>query len=216
VRTDTFQANPLPKEPSATPWILVPLGNPGEEYVATRHNMGRLMVQRWMDAQGLKPRPMRRFSTGILYSLMDPFMALIPGTYMNLSGQVCAEAVAAGFDPAKLLMIHDDKDLPLGTGRLKQNGSDAGHNGVRSVFECLGSNSIYRLRMGIGPFTRPLHEFVLSEWTDPEWEILDATDTPFAAAMDLIASGRPLDQVMNLVNANDFWNVGCKATEDDS
>lgn len=203
-RADPARGAALLEEPAA-PWILVPLGNPGEEYADTRHNLGRILLQRWLDTHAPRAGAVHTFATGTLYALMDPFLALVPGTYMNLSGQACAEARDAGFDPARFLVIHDDKDLPLGLGRLKLGGGDGGHNGLRSITECLGSDAYARLRLGIGPIQRPLHAFVLQPWTDPEWELLDTMDAPFAALMGLLASGRALNGIMSLVNAESFW-----------
>jgi PTH1 family peptidyl-tRNA hydrolase len=169
-------------------FLLVPLGNPGTAYAATRHNLGRLMLQRWMEVHCPKPAVVHTFSTGALYRLKHPFLALVPGTYMNLSGQVCAEAVKAGFEPGRMVLLYDDKDLPLGEGRFRLTGSDGGHNGLKSVFEHLGTRDIPRLRLGIGPFERPLVDFVLGEWTEGEWDRIETMDEPFARFMDLLAS----------------------------
>ena len=73
-------------------WTLVPLGNPGPEYQDTRHNLGRLLLQRWMADRNLAPAPRKRFPSGTLYQLTGQLQALVPSTYMNLSGEVCAQA----------------------------------------------------------------------------------------------------------------------------
>jgi len=169
-------------------FVLVPLGNPGAAYTATRHNLGRLMLQRWMEAHCPHPAVVHTFGTGALYRLGHPFLALVPGTYMNLSGQACAEAVKAGFEPERMVLLHDDKDLPLGEGRFRLSGSDGGHNGLKSVFSHLGTQDIARLRLGIGPFPRPLVDFVLGEWTDEEWALIDRMDEPFAEFMAMLAA----------------------------
>ena len=186
-------------------WLLVPLGNPGETYTATRHNLGRLMLMRWMQEHCPGPRVARRLRTGTLYDLKPPFQALVPGTYMNLSGQACAEAAAAGFDPARMILLHDDKDLPLGHGRFRLDGSDGGHNGLKSVFAALQRQDLARLRLGIGPFQRPLVDFVLGEWTGPEWDLIDAMDAPFARFMDLLQGTDDLGSLAGTVNASSFW-----------
>jgi PTH1 family peptidyl-tRNA hydrolase len=185
-------------------WLLVPLGNPGPEYTATRHNLGRLMLMRWIDRAVPKPRVVRRLGTGTLYGL-GPFQALVPGTYMNLSGQACAEAVAAGWDPARMILLYDDKDLPLGLGRFRLAGSDGGHNGLKSVFAELQRQDLPRLRLGIGPFQRPLVDFVLGPWTDPEWARIDAMDAPFARFMDLLQGSSDLAALAGTVNPAGFW-----------
>lgn len=186
-------------------WTLVPLGNPGPEYQDTRHNLGRLLLQRWMADRNLAPAPSKRFPSGTLYPLIPGLQALVPATYMNLSGEVCIQAEAAGIYPRKLVLLYDDKDLPLGTGRFRLNGSDGGHNGLRSVFECLGTPDIARLRLGIGPFQRPLVDFVLEPWTDPEWERINALDAPFARFLDLLATTEDLGTLADRVNPASFW-----------
>jgi peptidyl-tRNA hydrolase, PTH1 family len=186
-------------------WTLVPLGNPGPEYQDTRHNLGRLMLQRWMADRGLAPAPSKRFPSGSLYPLTGQLQALVPSTYMNLSGEACLQASSAGTYPRRLVLLHDDKDLPLGTGRFRMNGSDGGHNGLRSVFECLGTQDIARLRLGIGPFQRPLVEFVLAPWAGPEWDQIDALDAPFARFLELLSATEDLGTLADKVNPAEFW-----------
>lgn len=187
------------------PWILVPLGNPGPEYANTRHNLGRLMLQRWMAALALNADPLRLFKTGTLYSLAPRIQALVPATYMNHSGQVCVEARQVGLDPGRLLVLFDDKDLPLGTGRFRMKGRANGHNGLGSIMELLGTEEVARLRLGIGPFLRPLHSFVLGEWMPVEEAIIAALDTPFAAFMKHLAETEAPGELASKVNHEAFW-----------
>ncbi|HZU52717.1 MAG TPA: aminoacyl-tRNA hydrolase [Holophagaceae bacterium] len=186
-------------------WTLIPLGNPGADYAHTRHNLGRLAVQRWMAARDLAPKPLKKLPSGTLYGLTERLQALVPATYMNLSGLACAEGVKAGLDPARLVLLYDDKDLPLGAGRFRLEGSHGGHNGVRSVQEALGEGPMPRLRLGIGPFDRPLADFVLGTWTEAEWERIEALDGPFARFMDLLAGAEDAATLPNQVNAEAFW-----------
>jgi peptidyl-tRNA hydrolase, PTH1 family len=186
-------------------WTLVPLGNPGAEYAATRHNLGRLMVQRWIGDRGLRPAVARQFPSGRIYSLTSGLQALVPATFMNLSGQAVAEAVDAGVPAGRLVLLVDDKDLPLGRGRFRPSGQDGGHNGLRSIQAALGTEAIPRLRLGIGPFSRPLHEFVLGEWSEAEWNAIDKLDRPFADFLELLGGTNGLDGVPGQVNAEAFW-----------
>ncbi len=186
-------------------WTLVPLGNPGPEYQDTRHNLGRLMLQRWMTDRTLAPSPSKQYPSGALYPLTADLQALVPSIYMNLSGEVCGQAEAAGIYPRRLVLLYDDKDLPLGTGRFRLDGSDGGHNGLRSVFECLGTSELARLRLGIGPFERPLVDFVLQPWTDPEWERIEHLDAPFARFLEALADCTELGGLANQVNPAEFW-----------
>ena len=187
-------------------WTLLPLGNPGEDYANTRHNLGRLALLRWMEAQRIAAKPIKKLPSGTLYGLTDRLQALVPGTYMNLSGLVCAEAMKAGLDPSRFVMLYDDKDLPLGYGRFRLDGSHGGHNGVRSVQETIGVEApLPRLRLGIGPFERPLADFVLGAWTDAEWDRIGALDAPFARFLDLLADTEDAASLANQVNGEAFW-----------
>lgn len=186
-------------------WTLVPLGNPGDAYTATRHNLGRLMLMRWMQAHAPAPGVARRLPSGTLYRLTEAFQALVPGTYMNLSGQACAEAAAAGCAPERMVLLYDDKDLPLGLGRFRLEGSDGGHNGLRSVCTGLGTSEVARLRLGIGPFQRPLVDWVLEPWTEPEWEVIARLDAPFARFLALLNEAEDLAGLANAVNPTGFW-----------
>lgn len=187
-------------------WTLVPLGNPGAEYADTRHNLGRLLLQRWMEDQGLEPSPRKRFAGGSLYPLTSRLQALVPSTWMNLSGEVCFQAARSGLDPRTFILLYDDKDLPLGLGRFRMEGSDGGHNGLKSVFDHLGTAKVPRLRLGIGPFQRPLVDYVLGRWTDPEWQAIDRMDAPFARFLDLLAATADPQRLPGAVNAEAFWS----------
>jgi PTH1 family peptidyl-tRNA hydrolase len=158
-----------------------------------------------MADRNLAPAPKKRFPSGALYPLAAHLQALVPITYMNLSGEVCAQAAAAGLYPRRMVLLYDDKDLPLGTGRFRLDGSDGGHNGLRSVFECLDTQEIARLRLGIGPFERPLADFVLSHWTDPEWARVESLDAPFTLFLDLLAATEDLGTLADRVNPAVFW-----------
>lgn len=196
-----------PKPPSLAGegWVLVPLGNPGAEYADTRHNLGRLMLQRWMAAAGLSTPSSVDLPSGRMYRLSEGLRALVPGTYMNLSGQSCREAVDRGVAPARLILLFDDKDLPLGQGRFRPAGGAGGHNGVASVMEHLGTDRVARLRLGIGPFERPLVDFVLGTWTEAEWGKVAGLDAPFARFLELLQSSPSLDPLSGQVNATSFW-----------
>jgi PTH1 family peptidyl-tRNA hydrolase len=80
---------------------------------------------------------------------------------------------------------------------------------VGSVYDELGTRSVFRLRLGIGPFERPLREWVLGEWGEREWEAIGGMDTPFAAFMSRLAEARGLEELMNEANATAFWKSAC-------
>lgn len=185
-------------------WTLLPLGNPGPDYALTRHNLGRLLLLRWIEARGIRPSVRTELPTGTLYALTERLQALVPATWMNLSGQALREAVAAGLALERVVVLLDDKDLPLGLGRFRPDGSHGGHNGLRSVLEAAGA-TVARLRLGIGPFARPLHDFVLGTWTEEEERALEALEAPFAAFLEQLAGCVDPADLPGKVNAEVFW-----------
>lgn len=132
--------------------LIVGLGNPGEKYKNTRHNIGARAVKAFAAANGISLRRQKYFShfgEGKLGD--DNILAILPMTYMNLSGDAVLSAVKdKEIELSGLLVVCDDADLELGAIRLRPSGSDGGHRGLRSIIEKLGSSSFARLRIGIG------------------------------------------------------------------
>lgn len=135
--------------------IVVGLGNPGERYALTRHNVGAMAVQDLAAADSVRLAP-GRGQLGRVHSattrIGDRRVVLATlSTFMNESGQAVAPLVRYyKTDPAALIVIHDELDLPYGTVRIKQGGGDNGHNGLRSVTRSLGTPDYVRIRVGIG------------------------------------------------------------------
>jgi len=188
-------------------WVLLPLGNPGGEYALTRHNLGRLMVQRWMNGHAAAAAPTHNYRYGTVYSLDDSFLALVPSTYMNHSGAALREAMEEGLPLSWTMVIYDDKDLPLGTGRLSLDGGSGGHRGLQGIIDGTSSEGFARLRLGIGPFVRPLQDWVLGKWQNEELDIIEEMDGPFANFLSLLAKGTPLPALQSQVNAKEFWRI---------
>jgi PTH1 family peptidyl-tRNA hydrolase len=132
--------------------LIVGLGNPGPDYVATRHNVGFWFVDDLAAARGGVFRAEGKFHGELCrLTIGDADVRLLkPATYMNRSGQSVA-AVSRYFDirPEAILIAHDELDLPVGKVRLKQGGGHAGHNGLRDTIGVLGSPDFWRLRIGI-------------------------------------------------------------------
>jgi len=133
-------------------WLIIGLGNPGEEYLKTRHNVGFRVVDALADRYGLKfaeKRSKARIAEGVVagqrVAIAKPF------TFMNDSGQAISGLRQwYKIDPAsELLVVYDDLDLPFGTLRLRERGSAGTHNGMRSIVHLLGSQQFARLRFGI-------------------------------------------------------------------
>ena len=158
-------------------FLIVGLGNIGPEYKNTRHNIGFQIVDAFVSQQSRDAffSPNRYAFTSEYKFKNRTFILIKPTTFMNLSGK----AVNYWLQKEKilrenLLVITDDIALPFGTLRLKPQGSDGGHNGLKSIHETLGSSDYPRLRFGIGSnFSKGRQvEYVLSEWEEEEKKIL--------------------------------------------
>jgi PTH1 family peptidyl-tRNA hydrolase len=154
---------------------VVGLGNPGEEYALTRHNVGFRVVDELV-ARFRLPAPLRRFhSQAYFRSGNRPLWLLKPLTYMNLSGQaVAALCQQEGLTPSQVLVVVDDVDLPLGQLRLRARGGAGTHNGLRSVVEAVGEG-FPRLRLGVRgkePW-QDLAEYVLAPFSPEEVPVVE-------------------------------------------
>jgi PTH1 family peptidyl-tRNA hydrolase len=132
--------------------LIVGLGNPGAEYENTRHNAGAWFVDYFASQKNIPLiREKKFFGMTAQASLSEGlFWILIPSTYMNESGKsVAAIARFYKIAPEAILVAHDELDFPVGTMRFKESGGHGGHNGLRSIIECLGTDQFMRLRIGI-------------------------------------------------------------------
>ena len=170
--------------------LIVGLGNPGSEYSDTRHNVGFLVVDELARRHevALRSQAKWRARTAKLGSIGDGVLLAAPTTFMNLSGWAVREI--AGFhklEPADLLIVVDDADLPVGKLRLRPGGSAGGHNGLKSIIQELGTNAFPRLRIGVGRQEGELRNHVLGRFGAEEQERVDAAVTRAADAAELFA-----------------------------
>ena len=153
--------------------LIAFLGNPGPEYARNRHNAAWLLTERlpFYDSLGW-----RKKYKG-LYALHGGVHFLKPETFMNLSGEsVFAAASFLKIKPESILIVHDELELPLGTGSLKFSGGLGGHNGLRSMKACFGTADFWRLRIGIGrPNHDDIYSWVLSDFSAGEEPLLSRT-----------------------------------------
>jgi peptidyl-tRNA hydrolase, PTH1 family len=134
--------------------LIVGLGNPGIEYQFTPHNLGFLTIDRIANNLGIEVRNRQcRALTARTMVMGEPVILAKPETYMNLSGISVVELVAEHqVDVTRdLIVIYDELDLPLGTIRIRQRGSSAGHNGMESILGALGTDEFLRIRLGVAP-----------------------------------------------------------------
>ena len=163
-------------------FLVVGLGNPGPEYAATRHNIGFMLLDRLL-AAGDPERSFKK-SAGLPAAVArirlgnHPVCLVKPLTYMNRSGLAVAGVLAENpdFDLERLLVVHDDLDLPLGRIKLKAGGGSGGHRGLDSIIASLGRADFFRLRLGIDSELRgdDTVDFVLSPFAETEFERVEA------------------------------------------
>ncbi len=186
--------------------LIIGLGNPGQEYERTRHNIGFRVVDKLAAQEGWKwnERRSRAVLAGGNLGL-EKVMLVKPITYMNLSGEAVGE-LARWFKvrPEDMLVIYDELDLPVGKVRLRTNGSAAGHNGMKSIIHHLHTDAIPRLRVGVGHPTNASiqgKDHVLSiPPIDESILIARAEDRAVEAIRLIITQG--IATTMNLVNAD--------------
>jgi PTH1 family peptidyl-tRNA hydrolase len=201
------------------PFLVVGLGNPGLEYLWTPHNAGFMAIDRIAEQEGVVVQNRRCRATTATCRLAGRAVILAkPETFMNLSGASVAALVQEfEADPARdLLVIYDELDLVLGTFKIRERGSPAGHNGARSVTSALGSQEWLRLRVGVGPDLsskaqtalggkRPGRDFLLSPMRKADLTVLDEVLDRVAAATRRIIQDGP-GPAMNEFNRRESNN----------
>lgn len=178
--------------------LIAGLGNPESKYMKTRHNAGFMVLDKIISDKGLKLQ--EKFKS---YFVKDnDILYIMPATYMNLSGKAVAEAVKFFKLGIKdILIVYDDISLPLGTLRFRPDGSDGGHNGIKSVIREIGSNEFDRLKFGIGPqpANMPSERFVLQDFSNAERQNLKKSiEIAADAALDWINTD--MQKLQNLYN----------------
>ena len=184
-------------------FLIAGLGNPGKEYENTRHNVGFLTIDSIAESLGVK---ITKKGFQSLYSLgrfeAHKVLLLKPQTYMNNSGNALREAKEFyKIDTDKIIVVHDEIDLPLGRIKLKKDGGSAGHNGIKSILANIGSDDFARVRVGVGkPYDKNnVIKHVLSGFSKEERQQLpevieSARDSVFA----IIING--IEKAMNEFN----------------
>jgi peptidyl-tRNA hydrolase, PTH1 family len=169
--------------------LIVGLGNPGIEYQFTPHNLGFLTIDRIAGDRDVEVRNRRcQALTGRTHIGDEQVLLAKPETFMNLSGLSVRELLAEyQLRPeADLIVIYDELDLPLGTIRIRQRGSSAGHNGMESIIETLGTQEFLRIRLGIAPEKK-----ILKPFTKRQLKVVDEVLDTAAEAVKVILTEGP-------------------------
>ena len=194
------------KNSGGASWLIVGLGNPGEQYENTRHNVGFRVVEELAERQNA---PIQRLKFKALTNLLtvggEKVLVMKPVTYMNLSGE--AVRPAADFykiPPERILVISDDTALDVGKLRVRRGGSAGGHNGLKSIIQHLGTDQFPRIRVGVGKKPHPdydLADWVLGKFQGEDKKAVDAAVKRAADAVECLVQYGP-DQAMNRFNGS--------------
>ena len=184
-------------------YIFVGLGNPGREYENTRHNIGFLVIQRLAERWGFDVTRYKFKSLTGDGKIDEKRIALVmPQTYMNNSGTAVGSFTRFyKLDMSRLMIIHDDLDLPFGSIRLRKSGGSAGQRGMQSIINRLGTNEFPRMRVGIGrpPGRMDAVDYVLKKFKPADEIILNQLlDTCADAVETYLEQG--IDKAMTLFN----------------
>ena len=190
--------------------LIVGLGNPGENYYDSRHNIGFLAVDLLADKIGVK---LSRQGYSSLYNIGkingNRVFLMKPQTYMNKSGIAVRHAMDFyKIDTKSIIVIHDEMDLPLERVKIKKNGGSAGHNGIKSIENQLGTNDFNRVRIGVGKpeYKDEGAKHVLSSFTRDERNKIDhILEKAVCAAEEIVNNG--IDKAMNDFNVRQESDV---------
>ena len=168
--------------PGGVSWLVVFLGNPGPRYEGTRHNAGFMAGDALAKAKGAAINKARfRALTATVDIGGEKLMLMKPQTYMNLSGEAVAQAVKFyKIAPDHVIVVSDEVSLPIGQLRVRAKGSAGGHNGLKSIISCLGTEDFPRIRIGVGAPPHP--DYDMADWVLSSFRNQDAEDMAKAAA----------------------------------
>lgn len=184
-------------------YLIAGLGNIGPEYELSRHNMGFMALDAWAKASGVAFITRRYGDLAVIPLKGRSIYLLKPSTYMNLSGNAVRYWLGKlPVNEQRLMIICDDINLPFGTLRLRKSGSDGGHNGLKSIAECIGTEEFPRLRMGVGhDFSEGGQvDFVLGSLSDEQLTAMPELCARVSEGMkEWVLAG--IDRAMNTVNS---------------
>ena len=175
-------------------WLIVGLGNPGPEYSHNRHNVGQMVLDELASRVGgsFKSHKSRAQVLEGRLGIGGPRIVLAkPQSYMNVSGgPVSALAQFYGIDPAHVVAVHDEIDIPFDTVKLKVGGGEGGHNGLRDISKALATKDYLRVRVGVGrpPGRMDTADFVLRDFSAPEKKELPFLIDSAADAVEVLVT----------------------------
>ena len=184
--------------------LIVGLGNPGDKYQGTRHNVGFDVIDALARQEGLKLTDQKFRSDYTIWRVGDEKVLLVkPYTFMNLSGEAVLPLMSSyNISPDELVVVYDDLDLEPGKLRLRQSGSAGGHNGVKSIIEMLGTQDFKRVKIGIGrpQYGRKVVDHVLQRFDTDDRALIEQKIDQTTDLLRAWAKGETFVQLMNQYN----------------
>ena len=179
-------------------YIVVGLGNPGREYENTRHNCGFDAIDKIADKYGCDMKKLRFKSlTGECRIAGAKCLLMKPSTFMNLSGQAVVQAMNFyKVEPEQVIVIFDDISLDVGKMRIRQKGSDGGHNGMKNIIYLCGSDKFPRVKLGVGKKPHPeydLKDWVLGKFSQSDRKLIEEVLDNAVEAVELMVADRTSD-----------------------
>ncbi|MBU0997520.1 MAG: aminoacyl-tRNA hydrolase [Firmicutes bacterium] len=180
--------------------LVVGLGNPGKAYEKSKHNVGFICLDKYVKQAKLKFKKEPKFQSEII--MVGKNILLKPKTFMNLSGNAVRSIVEYyNIEAQNIMIISDDLDLSFSKIRLREKGSAGGHNGLKSIIENLGTNSIKRCKIGIGrDEDTSAKDYVLSSFSKTELKIMDDISITISNVIDDFFNETSFQEMMNKYN----------------
>ncbi|NOZ69805.1 MAG: aminoacyl-tRNA hydrolase [Deferribacteres bacterium] len=168
-------------------WLVAGLGNPGDDYAKTRHNIGFMVIDAVAARSSITVKQKTAnyiFGRGFIGE--QEAILIKPLTFMNRSG-IAVKDAAKRYDTDGILVVHDDIDLPAGVVRIRKSGSSGGHNGIESIINALGTRDFIRVKVGIGRSDRiPPEQYVLRPFNRQELEVMEEAVEKAAEAVTVV------------------------------
>lgn len=183
-------------------YVIAGLGNPGDEYEGTRHNVGRMVVEKFAKKHELSDWKADKYTKALVAKGKvgkESVVAVLPETFMNNSGKAVAPLVKSAKQAEKLVVVYDDLDLPLGTLKISFDRGSGGHRGLESIIKALKTRAFVRVRVGVSPTTpsgklrKPAGEdavikFILGKFSAKETEVLKKVIKRASDAVELVVT----------------------------